>query len=191
MSIDKNYLKKIKKVLHVSAGRRRDIIKESGDALHLAKRSIFALHRKNNSEAKQKLESSLTILKNLEKKYKLQSGFLNEGSYKAAVEEYVEAKLFMDFIEGKKISVIVGLEVDDNVYLAGLCDVPGELYRYAVKAATDKDFALVTLCAETANEIVGELIEFDLTSYLRTKFDQAKQATNKLEHIVYDLSLRQ
>ena len=41
-----------------------------------------------------------------------------------------------------------------------------------------------------AQEIMGELIEFDLTSYLRTKFDQAKQAVRKLEEVVYEVSLR-
>ena len=30
-----------------------------------------------------------------------------------------------------------------------------------------------------AQEIIGELIEFNLTSYLRTKLDQAKQAIYK------------
>jgi hypothetical protein len=41
-----------------------------------------------------------------------------------------------------------------------------------------------------AQEIIGELIEFNLTSYLRTKFDQAKGAVQKLEEINYQISLK-
>ena len=41
-----------------------------------------------------------------------------------------------------------------------------------------------------AQEIIGELIEFNLTSYLRNKFDQAKGAVRKIEHVVYEVSLR-
>jgi predicted translin family RNA/ssDNA-binding protein len=42
-----------------------------------------------------------------------------------------------------------------------------------------------------ASDIIGELIEFNLTSYLRNKFDQAKSAAQKLEQVVYEVSLRE
>jgi predicted translin family RNA/ssDNA-binding protein len=83
------------------------------------------------------------------------------------------------------------LAVSDEVFVAGICDVPGELYRYAIRAATARDFLTVKKCAEAADEIIGELVEFNLTSYLRNKFDQAKQALHKLEQVVYETSLRQ
>jgi len=69
--------------------------------------------------------------------------------------------------------------------------VPGELYRYAIKSATVRDLKMTKKCAEMAREIIGELIEFNLTSYLRTKFDQAKQAVQKLEQVVYEVSIRE
>ncbi len=42
-----------------------------------------------------------------------------------------------------------------------------------------------------AQDITGELIEFNLTSYLRNKFDQAKSAVQKIEKVVYELSLKE
>ncbi len=57
-------------------------------------------------------------------------------------------------------------------------------------SATNSDSKTVYACQSMANEIIGELIEFHLTSYLRTKFDQAKQSTQKLEIVVYEMSLR-
>lgn len=190
MSINKTNMSKLKKNLHQYSVKRREVIRESGDALHHAKRAIFALHRDNIKEAEVKLKGAAVILKKLETKYKNDLRVKNEGSYKAAVEEYVEATLFHQFIISGKIGEIKNLLVNTEVYIAGLCDVPGELYRYAIKAATNRDVKMVKKCSETANEIIGELIEFNLTSYLRTKFDQAKQANQKLEYIVYEVLLK-
>ncbi len=188
--IKKSYLNKIKKSILNYALVRRDVIKKAGDALHHAKRAIFAMHRDNMKEAVEKIKESEKIIKALNKKHSKNKAVTDEGAYKAALEEYVEAVLFHQFIITGKIAEIKNINVPGEIYIAGLCDVPGELYRYAIKAATKKDIKTVTRCAETAQEIVGELIEFNLTKYLRNKFDQAKNAVNKLEYVVYELNLR-
>ncbi len=190
MVLQKSYLTRIKKNLHSYHTKRGEVIGMSNNALHHAKRAIFALHRDNKKEAVEKIKMVEKILLGINKKYKSTPKILNEGSYKAALEEYVEAKCFFDFLETGKIGEIINLPIPEEVYLAGLCDVPGELYRYAIKSATDKDVETTKKCAEMAQEIIGELIEFNLTSYLRTKFDQAKGAVQKLQIIVYELSLR-
>lgn len=172
------------------AVERREVIKTAGDALHLAKRAIFALQRGDQAEAGTKLAGAEKALAGLAKRYRKDAGLLAEGSHQAALEEYVEARLFYQFVTTGKIGVIKGLVISDDSYVAGLCDVPGELYRYAIRAATARDFATVKQCAAAADEIIGELVEFNLTSYLRTKFDQAKQALHKLEQVVYETSLR-
>ena len=66
---------------------------------------------------------------------------------------------------------------------------PGELYRYAIKSATEKNFKAVKKCYDAAAEIIGELVDMDLTGYNRQKFDQAKQALHKLEQVVYEVSV--
>jgi translin len=187
--LNKAYFNKLRDNLHAYALKRREVINQTGDALHHAKRAIFSLHRDDQKEAEGKLAAAKSILDQINKKYNKDLKILDEGSYKAALEEYVEAFLFYQFITKGKIDKI-DLPVEDDVYLAGLCDVPGELQRYAVKAATKRDEATVQKCAVAAEEIIGELIEFDLTSYLRTKFDQAKQALRKIEEVVYELSLK-
>jgi predicted translin family RNA/ssDNA-binding protein len=190
MVLQKSYLTRIKKNLHSYHTKRGEVIGMSNNALHHAKRAIFALHRDNKKEAVEKIKMVEKILLGINKKYKSTPKILNEGSYKAALEEYVEAKCFFDFLETGRIGEIKNLPIPEEVYLAGLCDVPGELYRYAIKSATAKDIETTKKCAEMAQEIIGELIEFNLTSYLRTKFDQAKGAVQKLQIIVYELSLR-
>ncbi len=189
--LNKKNLNKIKSNLHAYHKRRGDVIGKSNEALHHAKRAIFALHRDNQKEAVEKIKLVEGIFKALHTKYKKEPEIKNEGAYKAGLEEYVEAKCFYQFITTGKIREIKDLPVDGDIYLAGLCDVPGELYRYAIRAATNKDVAMAKKCATMGGDIVGELIEFNLTSYLRTKFDQAKGAVNRLENVVYELSLRE
>ena len=190
--IKKQYLSKLKKSLHTYASQRRDVIKISGDALHLSKRAIFAMHRGNMKEADTKLKDAEGLLESIATKFKKTPELLDEGSYKAGMEEYVEAAVFRQFLEDGKIGEeITKLSIPRDVYLAGLCDVPGELYRYAIKAATDHDIDAVVECYNMAQEIIETLTEFEFTKYLRNKFDQAKQAAHKLEYVVYEVSLRQ
>ncbi|MCB9798206.1 hypothetical protein H6758_00600 [Candidatus Nomurabacteria bacterium] len=188
--IDKNYFKKVRKEFHTYALVRRDVIKHAGDALHHAKRAIFETHRGNMGEAKAKIMEAEKYILELHKKYKKYPQIHNEGSYQAAVEEIVESILFYQFANGQKLSKPKTLQVADDVFLAGLCDLPGELYRFSIKAATDKDHETVKRCVEQAQAIIGEITEFDFTKYLRTKADQARGAMHKLEIVAYELSLR-
>ena len=189
--LEKKYIAGLRKSMLGYSLKRRDVIKQSGDGLHHAKRAIFAMHRDNLKEAGQKLKEVEKIFKDLNKKYAKEKKLLSEGSYNAGLEEYVEASLFYQFLTTGKMGQIKGLEVPAHIYIAGLCDVPGELQRFAVKAATARDIATTKKCAEAAQQITGELIEFNLTSYLRTKFDQANGAVRRIDQVVYELSLRE
>lgn len=188
--LNTNLLSKIRKDLLSYADIRQKVIKDSNDALFQAKRAIFSLHRDQMAEAKEKLDASKLLLSKISKEFGKDERALDEGAYKAALEEFVEAELFYQFVTTHKIGEIKGIKVPSESYVGGLTDVPGELYRYAIKAATARDEKTVKVCAELAEEIIGELIECNLTSYLRNKFDQAKTAVQKLEYVVYELSLR-
>lgn len=187
--LDKKYFSKIREELLAYSGQRREIIKSAGDAQHLAKKAIFAMQRDDVGVAKDCLEKAGGLLVELNKKFKSVEGIFDEGSYKAGLEEYVEAYLFGQFLSNKPIGKVVGISVDPDIYIGGLCDVPGEILRYAIKSATERKFNKVKKCYEVAEEIVGELIDMDLTGYNRQKFDQAKQAVNKLQQVVYEVSV--
>jgi len=190
--LDKKYINKIKQELADFSSIRREVIKETGDALQFSKRAIFAMHRDNLEEAKEKLNEAEKIFVGLNSKYKSNNRLQSEGSYLAGLEEFVEATLFYQFLTSGKISEIKKtFRISAESYVAGICDVPGEMYRYAIKSATNRDVVMVKKCSSVAQEIVGELIEFNLTSYLRTKFDQAKGAVHKLEEITYQISMKE
>jgi predicted translin family RNA/ssDNA-binding protein len=40
------------------------------------------------------------------------------------------------------------------------------------------------------NDIMSELVEFDMTGYLRTKYDQARGNLRKIEQINYEVKIR-
>lgn len=188
--LDKKYTQAVRSDLLSYAQKRREVIKMSGDAQQHAKKAIFALQRDDKEGGSERLKLAEGLLLELYKKFKTDKRLFNEGSYKAALEEYVEAVLFNSYVHNKPVGKIKGVEVDFDTFISGLCDVPGELCRYAIRAATARNFELTKKCYEYAEEIIGELMDMDLTGYHRNKFDQAKQALHKLEQVVYEVSLR-
>lgn len=188
--LDKKYFALVREELLAYSAKRRGIIKDAGDAQHLAKKAIFAMQRDGVDEAGSLLEQAESILIELNEKHKKDLGIFEEGSYKAALEEYIEAYLFYQYLQKKIIGKLSKIKVDPDIFISGLCDVPGELLRYAIKSATEKRFDEVKRCRQIADEIIGELVDMNLTGYNRQKFDQAKQALHKLEQVLYEVSLR-
>jgi len=172
---------------------RRTIIKEAGNILHKSKQAIFSLHRNDIKEAESLLKEAEETNQILIKKINSDDVRLylkSEGSYKAALEEYAEAKLFLLFRNKKEITLIKKIELNHDAYIGGLCDFSGELVRYGIALATKNDLKEFERVKKEIEEIVQELIKLSLGGYLRTKFDQAKNNLRKIEEINYQLSLK-
>jgi len=188
--LDLVYLRKLQDKLHTYQNMRRQVNIETDNILYNAKRAIFAMQRGQMSEAKNILSRLESQLISMQKKYCHEAKIETEGCYRAALEEYVEATLLYQFLATGQIGQIMKVKVEVEVYLAGLCDVLGELYRLAIQAGRHRDMVTIERCRGIGSVIIGELIAFNLTSYLRTKFDQAKQAMQKLEIVSYEVALR-
>ncbi len=187
--INKKFIQKLKKEHTDNNSERRQIISLSNIVLHDSKRVIFSLHRGDRKKAERSLADIEKILKKLQKKFSF-NRVSKEGSYKAAVEEYVEAKVFYLVINDKEIDKFKGLKIDFDSYLGGICDLTGELVRRATNKAASGDLEEVKKINEYINEIMAELVEFDMAGYLRTKYDQARASLRKIEQINYDISIR-
>ena len=74
--------------------------------------------------------------------------------------------------------------------MVGICDLTGELVRRAVNQVVQGNTGEAEKIKQAINEIMAELVEFDMTGYLRTKYDQAKRNLKKIEHIIYELKIR-
>ncbi len=187
--INKKFIQKLKKDYDNKTGERRQIISLSNVVLHDSKRIIFSLHRSDLRKASESLSNTEKALTSLEKKFGF-SRLAEEGAYKAAAEEYVEAKMFYRVMTGKKVDKISNFKLGTDSLLGGICDLTGELVRKAVNQASEGNFDEVKKIKKAINEIMAELVEFDITGYLRTKFDQAKTNLRKIEQIDYEIKLR-
>ena len=187
--IDKNLLEQLRKDYQANESQRRQIISASNAILFEAKKTIFALQRDDFKTAAAKLEENEKNLKNLAGRFG-QERLNKEGAYKAAVEEYLEGKTFYAAIKNKKIEAVPGIKLDYEGYLGGICDLIGELVRYATNQAAKGKFAAVAKIKKDAEDIMAQLMDFDMTGYLRTKYDQARGHLRKLEQMAYEIKLR-
>lgn len=187
--INKKFVDKLKKDYQNKEKSRRQIISRSNEILFQAKKTIFALHRENIDLAKNKINEMEKSLKSLEKDFQFKR-LKEEGAYQAAAEEYVEAKTLLMIIDNKSITSIKGLQIAYDSYIGGLCDLIGEMVRLATNRSAKGDYASAAKLKKRAEEIMSQLLDFDLTGYLRTKYDQARGHLRKLEQMSYEIKLR-
>lgn len=187
--INEKFLEQLKKDYRANESERRQIISASNNILFEAKKTIFALQRQDFKTAEVKLIDIEKALKNLAQNFGIDR-LHREGAYKAAAEEYLEGKVLYAAVKNKKIEAVPGLVLDYEAYLGGICDMVGELVRYATNQAASGKFTEVAKTKKIAEEIMAQLIDFDMTGYLRTKYDQARGHLRKLEQMAYEIKLR-
>jgi predicted translin family RNA/ssDNA-binding protein len=162
----------------------------SGEALSKSKRAIFASHRGDLAGAEHLLSEVQTQLRSMEKSIRSLPELKHEGSYRAALEEYAEASLFVGFLKTGGIEKLNGCLQTPSVYLAGLADATGEMVRYATRQVTLGNPESVKDVRAVVSMVIEFMLDLDLTGYLRTKFDQAKKNLTRLEEMSYDLAIR-
>lgn len=169
---------------------RNRIVRMASEALQLSKRSIFDLHRGDTKQAKKNLASAQEKLESLKTSFTKNPKLEFEGSYRAAVEEFVEATMFLRHLEKKPFTAIKGMNVFYEEYLGGLADMTGEIVRHTVKMVSSGHADVVRESVKTVEEVVAQMLEMNLTSKLRQKFDDAKRNLKRMEEILYDLEIR-
>ncbi|MFH1325888.1 MAG: hypothetical protein ABIH48_00255 [Candidatus Falkowbacteria bacterium] len=187
--LNKKFLQKLNKDYEEKSGERRQIISRANIILHDSKRVIFALHREDIKTAEQSLKEIEKTLQQMEKKFGY-NRLIQEGAYNAGVEEYVEAKMFYKIVNNEKIDKIKGINLSIDTYIGGICDTTGELVRLATNKAAQGNMEDVHKIKDIVSDILAELVEFNITGYLRTKYDQAKGNLRKVEQVVYDINIR-
>jgi len=162
---------------------RRQIMAAGNQAINLAKRAIFALHRQDQALARQHLAAARQFFVRSEKLFRVWPDLVSEGPYRAALEEYAEANLYFDFLRTGKFSRLEPRCREPEIYLGGLSDATGEISRYALREATAGHDQEVERAVAAVENVIAFLYEMDLAGYLRTKFDQAKKNLRQLEQM--------
>ena len=111
--LNKTYFQDLKKKHDSYAQLRGKLINISNDALRNAKRAIFSLHRDEISEAEKLIKGVEVELKKLEATFKKEAKLAYEGAYLAALEEYVEARLFWYYLKSirKELELYLSYQV--------------------------------------------------------------------------------
>ena len=176
---------------------REKLIKKCRDGQKAAKQAIFALHRGDRKRAETLMGQCETCIKELIPTVEEEPP-LRSGSFANVLEEYVEAKLFASWLEGEEEASGKILEPKDflvmkltpDEYLGGLCDLTGEIGRYAVQRGTLRDTAGVRLCLHSNQKILSAIQSMPVfPSGIGKKMDQLRRSIEKLERILYELSL--
>lgn len=188
--IKKSFLNKVKKDLENYQEERNEIIGESRQVLQKSKTAIFALHRMDEKQTKESIKDAESILKKLNRTYNKGNRLRFEGSYKAAVEEYVEAKMFYHVLQGKNLDKLEIETIGPEEYINGLADLTGELVRQAILQATQGNYKVLREYKVFTEEIVGYLLTLYLTGSCRQKSDDAKRNLKRLEQIIYEVEIR-
>ncbi|MCR4280559.1 MAG: hypothetical protein NUV82_04005 [Candidatus Komeilibacteria bacterium] len=188
--LPKKVLQKISRELNQYQKERNHIIETSRHLLQASKEAIFALHRQDKAKADSQLQAADKILRQLNSKYNKGQRLRFEGSYKAAVEEYVEAKLFAAIVREERVAQFPAGEIGPEEYIGGLADVTGELVRQAVLRSSAGHNQVLKIYREITEEIVGFMLQLYLTGSLRQKFDDAKRNLKRLEQMEYEINLR-
>lgn len=169
--------------------KRHQLIKDSADILKESKRAIFAIHRDNHDEASSAIKEAEKKIKDIQQQIQIEPRLRYEGSFSAALEEYVEAYALRSFVTTGTITLPTSIPLEYDEVLGGITDVTGEIVRKAVLLATEGKFDTIRSYHETVRTIIGELILLDMTGKLRNKYDQAKRNLKRLEEILYDISI--
>ena len=187
--INKNFLESLKDNYKKNENERRQIISASNALLFESKKTIFKLQREEFKEAQEKFLEVEKNFKSIENKFTAKR-LKKEGAYKAAAEEYLEAKTFYQTIKEAEITEVASLDFDYESYFGGICDLIGELVRYATNQAAKGKFKEVSKIKTKADDIMSQLIDIDMTGYLRTKYDQARGHLRKLEQMAYEIKIK-
>ncbi len=165
---------------------RNDLILKSREVIKLSKRIIYSVHRNDLKRAGEDVNRIKRLISSIKKL--TNSKISDVGYLRSAFQEFVEAVCFFEFIKNKRIPGHKDLGVDVDSYLLGICDLTGELMRYATNNFINKNFKVVLEVRELMGFIYDELMLFDFRSgELRNKFDSIKYSVKKLDDLVIDV----
>lgn len=181
--------------------QRETLIKKSRDGQKAAKQSIYALHRGDKEKAKQLIEQCEKCIKEDLLPIVNEEPPLRGGSFSNVLEEYAEARFFYAWLFGKNDDgeLPVGdllapedftIDLKPDEYLGGLSDLTGEVGRFAVQRGTARDTAGVKLALHTNSCILNAIQTMERTpSGINKKMDQNRRSVEKLERMLYEMSL--
>jgi predicted translin family RNA/ssDNA-binding protein len=185
---------------------RESLIKKCRDGQKAAKQAIYALHRGDLNKCSMLLNQCEKCISHELVPIVEEEPSLRGGSFSNVLEEFVEAKMFAAWLGVADVVTYSGsppekgtlllpqdfgtIPIEAEEYLGGLCDLTGEIGRYAVQRGTNRDYEGVQACLE-ANAAVALAIQTleRSPSGINKKMEQLQRSVEKLERMTYEMSL--
>ena len=168
-----------------------------------AKKSIFALHRGNMKQARSEIEKASKCANKIQKEFLEAQPSLRKGSYGNSVEEWAEARLFEYWLlwvsdsEKKRVPFLLHdeirkeIEMTEDEYLGGLIDLTGEIGRWAVARAAQRDSDNVERALASCRKIQEAVLALGGAApyRVRKKMSDLERNAEKMQKILYELAL--
>lgn len=189
--IDKKDFEDIRRKLEKADNEREELIKKSRDLLKLSKQVIYSVQRSDMGNAKNliaKIKKEYTLLKGIAEK---NPELLYSGSFKVAVQEYVEALSFFYIFDKGRLPTHKELDTLPGYYLLGICDFVGELVRKAVNETIKGREKEALQIKDIVDNIYAEFMLFDIRNgELRKKVDGIKYDLSRLNDMALGIKLK-
>ena len=113
---------------------RQTAQKDMRKATSLSKQAILLIHQKRMEEAKKLIDDAKNIISTLRSDAIQYPEIIYSGMYNAALQEFSEANILLNLVEGLGFATPEDIDVPSVDYVLGLADVIGEYRRLALDA---------------------------------------------------------
>ena len=188
---------------------REALIKKCREPQKLAKQAISAMQRGDREGARKQLDTARALARQLLRQdVAAYPSLRSQGCLRGMLEELAEAVLFEAWsaqdgaqrgVQGSEPhhillcgdEALLGADMHPSEYLGGVCDLVGEIGRYAVRRATERDAPAVRACLGTAVAVQSAILVLGQAAPrgIAKKVEALKTAVRKLEQLLYELSL--
>jgi predicted translin family RNA/ssDNA-binding protein len=182
------------------------LIKKCRSGQAAAKQAIYALQRDDPARARELLTRCEACITKELMPIVQEEPTLRGGRFSNVMQEYAEAKLFYVWLLGRDgegstkdcivpSNVLLKLEdfsiaLEPEEYLGGLCDLTGEIGRYAVQRGTARDVEGVKGCLEANAAIMVAIRTMErVPGSTGKKMVQLRRSVEKIERMTYEMSL--
>ncbi len=151
--------------------------------MHLSKKSIVASHNGKLSEA-------AAYAAKLAKKWQQyrKRTHTDPFVFKMIAQEWVETELLLAFLTGKALPDHHMLKVNADAYFLGMCDLSGELVRYALDAALRQDKKEVQRVKSMLDELYNAVQCFIVRGEMRKKADRLRWDLERIAHVLVGMN---
>jgi predicted translin family RNA/ssDNA-binding protein len=158
------------------------------DQLRIESKSAIGFLLKDMiNEAGQSILTAKYIYADLCKLLKANPFLHSVGGVDVGTEEYVEARLLADYIGKKSLSTLDQLKVNHESYICGLCDMSGELLRYARKYPSK-----MKQIHEDLETLHQECLQVIITrnNAVRRKLEDLERNMLRMEEMIFQYDLK-